>query len=222
MRVYVEDRVRVRAGKLDAFYGALEKALPRTGRLGARCFGALTTAGATGRWNEVFVYWEMDGWEHYAGVMKSLGGPGSLCDAADPDWTLRDGGSSLTMEATEHSPALADLVAAGVRGGVFLHEYIRVLPGQRAAYVQHYIDNYLEATRKAGRELCGIWSLQRSANDVLILLAIQDWETHAQGLEYKPDAYAERPWRTSAPKVRDDYDLRMLVPGPLAVNPLAR
>ena len=116
---------------------------------------------------------------------------------------------------------MADLVGAGVKGKVFLHEYITPLPGKREAYVKHYVDNYLEATRKAGRELVGIWALKRSANDVLILLAIPDWKTHAHAVAFRPDAYAEKPWRTSAPQVRSDYDLRMLVPGPVAVNPLA-
>lgn len=222
MRVYIEDRAGIAGGKVPAFYDGLAAGLPRTQALGARLLGAFCTAGATGAWNEVFVYWEMDSWAHYAAVMNELGGPGSLCDAADPGWELRTGGSSLTMSPTEHSPSLADLLQSGVTGGVFLHEYIRVIPGQRDAYVQHYIDNYLEATRRAGRELVGIWSLQRSANDVLILLAIRDWESHAHGLAERPDAYAERPWRTSAPKVREDYDLRMLVPGPREVNPLAR
>ena len=55
---------------------------------------------------------------------------------------------------------------------------------------------------------------------MLILLALADWAAQAHAVSAKPDAYAEKPWRMSAPQVRSDYDLRMLVAGPAAVNPL--
>jgi hypothetical protein len=220
MHVCVEDRVDIVPGGVDAFYTALGDARPRLDTIGVRLAGAFHTAGATGRWNEMFVYWEFDDMAHFGRVMAGHDGPGSLCDLADPNWTLRAGGSSVTMYPTEYCPTLAEVRASGITGTVFLHEYIHPLPGRREAFVQHYVDNYLEATRKAGRELVGIWNLQRSANDVLILLALADWAAQAHAVGTKPDAYAERPWRVSAPQLRSDYDLRMLVAGPAAVNPL--
>ncbi len=220
MHVCVEDRIDVVPGRVDDFLDALAGAQRQLDRLGVRVLGAFRTAGATGRHNEVFVYWEFDDPPHYARVMHEHDGPGSLSDLADPRWQLRAGGSSVTMYATPHAPGVAALQASGVTGTVFLHEYIHPLPGKREAFVQHYVDNYLEATRKAGRELVGIWNLQRSANDVLILLALADWQAQGHAVHAKPDAYAELPWRDSAPLVRSDYDLRMLVAGPAAVNPL--
>jgi hypothetical protein len=219
--VTIEDRARIQPGRVPEFFAALEAALPRIEALGVRCRGVFHTVGATGCWNEVFAYWDLDDWAHYGRVMARWDGPGSLCDLADPEWALRAGGSSVTLHPSKHCPALAELVQAGVQGRVFLHEYIRPLPGKREAYVRHYVENYLEATRKAGRELVGLWGLQRSANDVLILLAIPDWETHTTAVATRPDADAEKPWRISAPEVREDYDLRMLVPGPRSLNPLA-
>lgn len=221
MKAYIEDRVAVRPGGVPDFFAALEAAGPAITERGVRSLGAFATAGATGHWNEVFVYWEMDGWQHYADVMKSLPGPGSLCDLADPDWSLRTGGFSNTMAPSVHCPTLAQLLEAEVSGTVFLHEYIRPIPGKREEYIEHYVDNYLEATRKAGRELVGIWELKKSANDVLILLALRDWDAQAHAVGVRPDAYAEKPWRTSAPQVREDYDLRMLEIGPRSINPLA-
>ena len=220
MHVCVEDRIDVVPGRVRELFAALEEAQSSTTALGVRTLGAFHTAGATGRWNEVFVYWEFDDMTHLGRVMAECDGPGSLSDLADPDWKLRAGGSSVTMYATPHCPTLADLQESGVTGTVFLHEYIHPLPGKREEFVQHYVDNYLEATRTAGRELVGMWNLQRSANDVLILLALADWAAQAHAVSARPDAYAEIPWRTSAPKVRSDYDLRMLVPGPVCVNPL--
>jgi hypothetical protein len=220
MHLCVEDRVEVVPGRIDDFYAALEVAGSRIDATGARLLGAFHTAGTTGRWNEAWVYWEFDDPAHFGRIMADRDRPGSLCDLADPAWKLRTGGSSVTMYPTEHCPTLAELVDRGIAGTVFLHEYIHPHPGKREAFVQHYVDNYLEATRKAGRELVGIWNLQRSANDVLILLALADWAAQAHAVTAKPDAYAEQPWRVSAPEVRSDYDLRMLVPGPTAVNPL--
>lgn len=220
MHVCIEDRLDIRPGCIADFYAALEAALPHLGALGIRLQGAFHTAGTTGRWNEIFVYWEFDDWAHYARVLDDHLGGGAVSDIADPDWNLRSGGASITMNPSQYCPALAELVDNDVRGNVFLHEYIRVVPGKREEYVQHYVDAYLEATRKAGRELVGIWSMQQSANDVLILLAMKDWNAVAHARITKPDAYAEKPWRTSAPVLRSDYDLRMLVPGPKSVNPL--
>jgi len=220
VHVCVEDRVDVVPGRVDDFLDALVAAQPRIDALGVRTLGAFRTAGATGRHNEVFVYWEFDDPPHFARVMENYDGPGSLSDIADARWELRAGGSSTTMYATAHCPTLGELQQRGVTGTVFLHEYIHPLPGKREAFVEHYVDNYLEATRAAGRELVGIWNLQRSANDVLILLALADWAAQGHAVHAKPDAYAELPWRSSAPLVRSDYDLRMLVAGPAAVNPL--
>ncbi len=205
---------------MNDLFAAIADAQPRLTALGVRTLGAFRTAGATGRWNEMFVYWEFDDMAHFARVMAECDGPGSLSDLADPEWKLRVGGSSVTMYPTVHCPTLADLQRDHVTGTVFLHEYIHPLPGKREEFVQHYVDNYLEATNRAGRELVGLWNLQRSANDVLIVLALADWDAQAHAVSAKPDAYAEIPWRTSAPKVRSDYDLRMLVAGPAAVSPL--
>ena len=220
MHVVVEDRINVVPGRVNGMYAALEAAMPRINETGTRLLGALHTAGATGNWNEMWVYWEFDDMDHFGRVMDEHDGPGGLCDVADPKWQLRAGGSSVTMYPTEHCKKLAALRHEGVGGTVFLHEYIHPLPGKREEFVQHYVDNYLEATRKAGRELVGIWNLQRSANDVLILLALADWAAQAHAVGAKPDAYAEQPWRVTAPQMRSDYDLRMLVAGPAALNPL--
>jgi hypothetical protein len=220
VHVCIEERIQLRPGAITDFYGALEAALPQIEALGIRLQGAFQTAGTTGRWNEVFVYWEFDGWEHYGRALNERIGAAAVSDLADPDWVLRTGGSSIAMNPSKYCPTLGQLLDSGVRGNVFLHEYIHVVPGKREEYVQHYVDAYLEATRKAGRELVGLWGMQKSANDVLILLAMKDWDAVAYSRTAKPDAYAEKPWRTSAPVLRSDYDLRMLVPGPKPVNPL--
>ena len=87
-------------------------------------------------------------WEHLA-IVEQLRVPRGIpviskADLADPEWALREGGSSITMNPSHHCPDLAHLLDAGVRGNVFLHEYIRVVPGKREEYVEHYVDNYLD------------------------------------------------------------------------------
>lgn len=221
MHLYLQERHEVVPGQVQRFLAAVEAGWPRTEELGARCMGAWYTAGATGRWHEVYFLWEFDDWAHYGGVMERHGGPASLTDWADPDWKLRTGGSSLTMEPDSRSPSLAQLVASGLRSTLFMHEYIRVSPGKRRAYIDHYMEKFLPVTRKHGRELVGIWSLMDCADDVLILLAVKDWAGHAANMPNRAGDIRRAGWQESAPLLRYDYDLRMLVAGPRAMNPLA-
>ena len=78
-------------GRVGDFYAALDAARPQIDALGVRLAGAFHTAGATGRWNEMFVYWEFDDMAHFGRVMAEHDGPGSLSDLADPDWQGRAG-----------------------------------------------------------------------------------------------------------------------------------
>lgn len=220
MHVYLQECVEVLPGQVDRYLKAVEAGWQKAGELGSRCMGVWYTAGATGRWHEVYFLWEFDDWAHYGRVMERHGGPAGLVHWVDPDWRMRSGGSSVTMEPDARSPSLAQLLASGVRGRVFMHEYIRVAPGKRQAYIEHYLQNFLPVTRKHGRELVGIWSLMSCANDVLILLAIQDWATHAAGMATRTEDIRRSRWQESAPLLRHDYDLRLLIPGPRAMNPL--
>ncbi|MEE9284530.1 MAG: hypothetical protein V3V35_02255 [Dehalococcoidia bacterium] len=223
MHIYLQERVEIAPGQVQRYLAQVEAGWSNAERLGPRCMGVWYTAGVTGRWHEVYFLWEFDDWAHYGRVIPIHrdAGPAALVSWADPDWQLRTGGDSLTMEPDSRSPSLANLVESGVRGGLFMHEYIRVAPGKRQAYIDHYLENFLPATRKAGRELVGIWSLMSCANDVLILLAMKDWEGYAAGMAGRqPDIQRVR-WQESAPLLRHDYDLRLLVPGPRAMNPLA-
>ena len=220
MHIYLQERVEIVPGQVERYLSQVKDGWAHAEKLGPRCMGVWHTAGATGRWHEVYFLWEFDDWAQYGRVMKSHGGPASLVAWADPDWRLRAGGDSLTMEPDVRSPSLAELMASGVRGQVFMHEYIRVAPGKRQEYIDHYLDNFLPTTRKAGRELVGIWSLMSCANDVLILLAMKDWDGYAAGMAgRKPEIQRVR-WQESAPLLRSDYDLRLLIPGPRAMNPL--
>ncbi len=221
MRVYLQERAEIVPGQVERYLAAVEAGWAHAAEVGARCMGVWYTAGATGRWHEVYFLWEFAGWAHYAGVMERHGGPGGLVSWADADWKLRTGGSSITMEPDERSPSLDQLVQSGLRSRLFMHEYIRVSPGKRQAYIDHYLEKFLPVTRQHGRELVGIWSLMDRANDVLILLAVKDWANHAEGMARRMGDIRRSGWQESAPLLRHDYDLRMLVAGPRAMNPLA-
>ena len=212
MRVCVQERVDIVPGKVEAYYAALEQGWDRVGELGGRCMGVWHTAGATGKWHEVYFLWEFEDYSQYTSAMEAHGGPGGLVHWVDADWKLRTGGSSYTLEPAAESQ--------GVQGKLFMHEYIRVLPGKRREYIKHYVEDFLPATRRAGREMVGIWAMTANANDVSILLALKDWQGHAEGMGNRTPDPMRQAWQGTAPHVRTDYDLRLLEPGPKALNPL--
>ena len=221
MHVYLQERIDIVPGKVEDYFRELEHGWSRALELGPRCMGVWHTAGATGKWHEVYVLWEFEDWAQYGRVMEEHGGAAGLLHWIDPDWRLRTGGDAMTLEAMPRSPSLEDLIANGVHGKLFMHEYIRVLPGKRREYVEHYLDNFLPATQRAGRELVGIWGMTSNANDVLILLALKDWGDHARAMGSRVIDPMRKDWQGSAPHIRTDYDLRLLVPGPKALNPLS-
>ncbi|MBI3744398.1 MAG: hypothetical protein HY261_08970 [Chloroflexi bacterium] len=220
MHVYLQERIDVVPGQAERYLAEVERGWSHAKGL-PRCVGAWRSTGAMGKWHEVYFLWEFDHWQHYCRVMDQLAGHVGIASWADPAWKLRVGGDSITLEPDSRSPSLASLTKMGLKAGLFMHEYIRVLPGKRQEYIDHYIDKFLPATRAAGRELVGIWSMMHCANDVLILLAIKDWATHATGMGRRVGDSRRIGWQTSAPQVRTDYDMRLLLPGPKAMNPLS-
>lgn len=220
MHVYLQERIDVAPGQVEAYYAQLDKGARRLNDMIPRCMGLFHTVGATGRWNEVYFLWEFEDYAQYAKVMERYPGPGGLVTWADPDWKLRRGGSSLTMEPAHFCPTLYDLQAEDLRGCVFMHQYIRVLPGRREDYLHYYHDNFFEATQRAGRQLVGAWSLNSNADDVVILLAIKDWATYAKGMATRKTDPVRKAWQANSNHYRSNYDLRLLSPGPASFNPL--
>lgn len=221
MHVYLQERVEVKPGQQTAYLEHLEANWHTIESSGPRCLGVWHTASTYGRWGEVFFLWEFDDWTHYGETMTSAYSPGGLLDWTDRDWQYRLRGEGLTLEPVPKCPSLSDLKDSHVNAGLFIHEYIRVAPGKRAEYVAHYLENFLPATRRSGRELIGIWSLTGCANDVLIILGIQDWEAHAYSMTNRTKDSDRQSWQASAPGFRMDYDLRLLIPGPRRMNPLS-
>lgn len=221
MHVYLQERVDIAPGQVEAYYAQLDTGARRLNDMIPRCMGLFHTVGATGKWHEVYFLWEFDDWAQYAKVMERYPGPGGIVSWADPDWKLRTGGSSITMEPGFFCPTLHDLQTQGLQARVFMHEYIRVLPGRRNDYLNHYHDNFLEATQRVGRELVGVWSMTGNANDVVILLAIKDWSAYAKGMAIRKADPVRKTWQATSSSYRSDYDLRLLAPGPLSFNPLA-
>jgi hypothetical protein len=150
------------------------------------CFGVWATVGSTGNWPEVVNLWELDGWD---GLVANFAHETVGSGAQDPslvEWwsvaaSLRRGGVDRIVVPEPWTRPIDQLLAEGVKGEVYAHELITVMPGQAPALLQALHDVGLEAVESLGVELIGAFRVAM-VNDaeVILIWAIPTWARWAE------------------------------------------
>jgi hypothetical protein len=192
-----------------------------------QCFGVWATVGSTGRWPEVVNMWELDGWDGLAAnFAHELTGAG-LQDPALAEWwaaaaQLRRGGVDRILVPAPWSPTIDELIAAGVRGGVYVHEMVAMTVGT--------INRFIEAVDEVGRGVYGDLDLQlvgmyrvamRNDTEAIAIWAIPDlpsWARFEQAWEL--DALAR--WRARLVALGATVERTLLVDAPLSPMRIGR
>ncbi len=150
---------------------------------GQYCFGVWGTVGSTGRWPEVVNMWELDGWEGLAENFEHELSHTSMQDPSLADWwqtaaSLRRGGTDRIVVPVPWSRTIAELVAQGVRGKVYAHEFVTMAPGQSIEVLGRLEETGRGTVEALGLELVGAFDVAMvHGTEAIFIWAIPDWPT---------------------------------------------
>jgi hypothetical protein len=194
--------------------------------------GVWAEVGTTGNWPRVVNMWEQAGWE---GLAFHLGYEASgnksdqntslgKMEPEEADWwhkatEFRKSGRDRILVPTSWTRTVDELVADGVRGGLYAHERIWTDRNRSRDYIKLIEDHGLAAYEAQGLEIVGVYdNALINGRECFAIWAIPDWPAWAT---------FERSWsaeeallafrRRSEPFV-DRFERRLLTDNPL--NPM--
>lgn len=147
------------------------------------CFGVWGTVGSTGRWPEVVNVWELEGWEGLAANFDHELSHASLQDPSLAEWwsqaaTLRRGGVDRILIPAPWSPTSAELLAAGVRGRVYVHELFSLTPGTAPVLLDHLASEAQQVVASLGLALVGAFRVAMCGDqEAVVIWAVPDWSS---------------------------------------------
>ena len=197
-----------------------------------QCLGVWAEVGTTGNWPRTVNIWEQNGWE---GLAFHLGyeasgakvGQSTAIGDMEPEerawWSaaaeFRRSGRDRILLPTPWTRTVDELLADGVRGGLYAHERIWTPAGRSPEYLQLVHDAGLAAYAEAGLENIGAYdNALINERECIILWAIPDWPTWASFERAWRSAKALLSFRQQSAKIVDRFERRLLTDSPL--NPM--
>jgi hypothetical protein len=194
---------------------------------GQLCFGVWGTVGSTGRWPEVVNIWEEDGWEGKAAGFRTEFNHATLQDPMLAKWwakaaEFRSGGTDRLLVPAPWTRTIGDLIADGVRGEVYAHEFVNVPPGSCGDFLELVRAQGAPVYERFGWVLAGAWETAMSNDsEVILLWAIRTWEDWAafEKARREPDVAQ---WQKAAWAASTSWSRFLLVDSPLSPMRIGR
>ena len=118
-----------------------------------------------------------------------------------------------------YSPTLAEAMAQGIRGDVYYHELVTIVPGRAREYLALVEHEWLPIADRIGLRLLGAFrTAMVNDSEAVMIWAIDSWEAwaHAQvALDGDPEVAR---WRDRSRALAPDWRGKLIVDSPL--NPL--
>ena len=186
------------------------------------CYGVWGTVGTTRKWPEVVNIWEEDSFSGLAASFRHEFNHPTLQDPALADWwakaaTFRSGGFDRVLVPAPWTRTIAELNADGVRGEVYAHEVVRVIPGRAWDFIDMVRESGRDVLEKFGWVLAGAWVTAMAAErEALLLWAIPTWEAWADFEAAQRSDPIVRAWNDQIREKAVDWDRFLMVDAPLS------
>jgi hypothetical protein len=146
--------------------------------------GTWYTMGITGRWSQVINLWDVPGgWEGWATAVDRLNLKRTDNEALEGWWQEafkhRTGGFDRLLVGAPGSPTTDELVAAGVRGSLFVHEVTDVRPGAQLDYLAAVREQRVPLLGEYGHTVTGLYEVAMNDTEVITVWAT-DVESHVR------------------------------------------
>lgn len=185
---------------------------------GLTLLGTWQVVGATGRWPQVVNVWEMlDGWEGWERLVRAAnlrrGANTELNAWWDEAYQWRAGGFDRLLSAVDGSPTLAELVAGGVRGELFVHEMSQVRVGAVRDFLRASVEHRRPVMADHGHHLVGAYEVMFSDTEAVTVWAT-DLGSHVELMRKLEVDERLRAWRTEARSWVTGRREELMVPHP--------
>lgn len=184
---------------------------------GAALVGTWQQCGSTGRWPVVINLWEMQGWEHWAGILERQYTPSSEQPPGLRRWwaraaRYRSGGFDRILVPAPFSPTRAELVERGVRGAVQLQEIATVPPGTAERYLDAVATYWHAVAARRGLALVGAWRNAMHSGETVVLWCLPSFRALTDYLGSRGEDPQVRRWTERARALRLGWRETVLVP----------
>jgi hypothetical protein len=177
--LFLHELIDIRAQHQWAY---MEHAKAQTGheKVDFELLGTWYTMGITGRWPQVVNIWEIPGgWDGWYGKVDRLGMKRASNAPLEGWWEqayeYRSGGFDRLLAAAPGCPNMESLAAAGVRGGLFVHELTEVQPGAALDYLAAVREERAPLMAEYGHHLVGLYEVMMHDTEVCTV-----WATEAE------------------------------------------
>ena len=183
MTIYLHEIIHTVPGREETYMASVLSVVEAPGRIqdGVRDgqLGQWRSIETSGVWPKVINIWQHPGW-HTLFDNLSRQFTDVHRDAEMEDWwisntDLRTGGFDRVLLPTDYTKDVRGLVQSGVKGGVFLHEILRVPMGEVDTYLNKLGDSFLKPAESFGWQVVGAYSVAWRPKEVLTIFAMEDW-----------------------------------------------
>jgi hypothetical protein len=149
-----------------------------------RLQGTWYTMGITGRWSQVINLWDVPGgWAGWATAVDRLNLKRTDNKALEGWWQEafkhRSGGFDRLLIGAAGCPTTDELVRAGVRGSLFVHELTEVRPGAQRDYLAAVAEERVPLMAEHGHTVTGMYEVAMNDTEVVTVWAT-DVSSHVQ------------------------------------------
>ena len=234
-KVYIHEKVEIIADNRARYMHHMTAVWSRVRRDHEQeCLGVWAEVGTTGTWPRTINMWEQDGWDGLAFHLgyessgsKSTSNHASSLGEMEPEekswWSaaskFRAGGRDRILLPTPWTRTVDQLLADGVRGGVYAHERVLTDKGRSPEYLELLHDVGLAAYAEHGIEIIGAYdNALINERECIVLWAIPDWPAWAEFEKAWRAAPTLVDFRKQSFDVVDHFDRRLMTDS--ALNPM--
>lgn len=187
-----------------------------------RCYGVWAVLGSTGGWPQTVNLWEEEGWDGLASSFATEAvGRGAQDPALQKWWAkaaeFRRGGFDRIMVPAPWTRTIEELCAEGVRGQVYAHELVKVVPGSAGELLERARRQAVPALAPYRWELAGAFTTAMVNDDEALLLwsiaTWADWAAAEGAMGSDDDLVA---WRAGVANLVTAWHRILLVDAPLS------
>lgn len=200
----------------------MEHTLAATGdeKVGFALQGTFAIMGVTGRWPQVVNLWDVPGgWDGWRDAIERLNLARRDNSALDAWWRTayehRSGGVDRLLAGVPGCPTTVELVAAGMRAPLFVHELTEVKPGAQRDYLTVTREQRVPLFAEYGYRLAGLYEVLLNDVEVVTIWATSP-EEHVRLVraDHTGDDARLRMWRATASQLTTRRREELMTPCP--------
>ena len=175
------------------------------------------TTDVSGRWPKVVNLADEGSFEtQMDSLRRQFSGAGLAADMEDwwqRNTSLRTHGYDRLLIPSPFTPSRAELVEQGLKGRVFLHEFVRVPWGETQSYMSALERDFLPVASRYQWMLFGAYTIAMDPREILTVFFMREWVHMANLLGARESDAGVKRWFDFREQTIDESEEMVLMPG---------